>query len=314
MRKLSDVSPNEKIALEIFERNIANSMAVNGGAFEAVLADIIDQLENPPRLGEQYLTAWMMARRIAEAMSEGLAGLPPNGFDFACWLWESAPLHVVKIPQANSIGLLHGFRYGVIHLRKISAMIAGAYVLQQPLKAPTVVELIDTSVDWVDARNLINYALVDHYSQYFEAEFSELRTLLDTPQMWRKLVPIGVAARVLGTMPESSEKAYELVRIACDHIDHPHVYDALRYVLRVAGMYGNQKALLDFLSSLQTVEHHTVRDLVCDFIRNPKLQWENFSYEQVAGVLRTWKSSNDGNIEEGCIDDALQRLALKQAD
>ncbi|MDT8325637.1 MAG: hypothetical protein RRA94_16095, partial [Bacteroidota bacterium] len=102
--------PDEQTARGIFDRNIANSMAVNGGAFEEVLADVVTQLEQPPRIGDRYLTAWDMARRIAESMSAGFAGLPPNGFDFACWLWETAPLHVVQIPHANTIGTSHGYR------------------------------------------------------------------------------------------------------------------------------------------------------------------------------------------------------------
>lgn len=312
MRNNGNGSQAEQIAREIFDRNINNSMEVTGGAFEEVLADIILQLEDPPRLGDRYMTAWLMARRIAEAMSEGFAGLPPNGFDFSCWLWESAPLHVVHIPQANSIGTSHGYRYGVIHLRKIAAMIAGAYVQQQPLKASVVVELIDMSADWVDARNLINYALVDHYSEYFEMEYRELQRLLEAPQRWRKLIPIGVAARILGTQEELSVQAYELVHQACAHIDHRIVYDGLRYVLRVAGMYGDQRALLDFLSSLRDAPQTAVRQLVCDFIRNPKLRWEKLSSDQVAGMLRAWKSDGNGLGKE-CIDDALQRLSVTRA-
>ncbi|PLX26116.1 MAG: hypothetical protein C0600_11210 [Ignavibacteria bacterium] len=312
MRNTGNDSQAEQIAREIFDRNINNSMKVTGGAFEEVLADIITQLENPPRLEDRYMTAWLMARRIAEAMSEGFAGLPPNGFDFSCWLWESAPLHVVNIPQANTIGTNHGYRYGVIHLRKIAAMIAGMYVQQQPLKAPVVVELIDMSADWVDARNLINYALVDHYSEHFELEYRELLRLIDTPRPWRRMIPIGVAARVLGTQDELSVPAYDLVREACTHVDEQAVYDGLRYVLRVAGMYGDQRALLDFLSSLREAPQAGVRELVCDFIRNPKLRWEKLSSDQVADMLRQWK--NDGNgFRKECIDDALERLSLARA-
>jgi hypothetical protein len=300
--------PDEQTTRGIFDRNIANSMAVNHGAFEEVLADIIDQLENPPRIGDRYLTAWDMARRIAEALSEGFAGLPPNGFDFACWLWESAPLHVVNIPHANTIGTSHGYRYGLIHLRKIAAMAAGVYVLQQPQKAPVVVELIDMSVDWVDARNLIMYALIDYYADHFIEQFDALSALIDDAHPWRKLVPLGVAARIVGTDPELAPHGYTLVRNACRYIENPHVYDAMRYVLRVGGMYGDQRNMLEFLSSLQESQESKVRGLVCDFIRNPKLRWEHVSREEVATMLRSWKSAGEGLLDAGCIDDAIARL------
>ncbi|GEM_PF-1312229 len=307
------LSPDEKTARALFDRNIANSLAVNDGAFEEVLADIINQLERPPRIGDRYLTAWIMARRIAEAMKEGFAGLPPNGFDFACWLWEAAPLHVVTIPQANAIGTSHGYRYGVIHLRKIAAMVAGSYVQQQPLKTSSVIELIDMSVDWVDARNLISYALVDHYQQHFLDSYGELAALLDSSRRWRRLIPLGVAARILGEEPELSDIAYRLVRAGCAFLDDPHVYDALRYVLRVAGMYGDQHAMMTFLSSLNTSDADGVRDLVCDFIRNPKLRWDELPFDAFAALLHDWKRSGDGAAANSCIDRALERLSLAKA-
>ena len=307
------LSPDEQTARALFDRNIANSLAVNNGAFEEVLADIINQLERPPRIGDRYLTAWVMARRIAEAMKEGFAGLPPNGFDFSCWLWESAPLHVVTIPQANAIGTSHGYRYGVIHLRKIAAMLAGSYVQQQPLKTPSVIELIDMSVDWVDARNLISYALVDHYQQHFLDRYEELSALLDSQRRWRRLIPLGVAARILGEEMEYSEIAYRLVRSGCRFLDDPHVYDTLRYVLRVAGMYGDQHAMLEFLSSLNPSDANGVRNLVCDFIRNPRLRWAELPYDQFAALLRDWKRGGDGAVGDGCIDRALERLSLAKA-
>jgi len=300
--------PDEQTTRGIFDRNVANSMAVNRGAFEEVLADMVDKLENPPRIGDRYLTAWDMARRIAEALSEGFAGLPPNGFDFACWLWESAPLHVVNIPHANTIGTSHGYRYGLIHLRKIAAMVAGGYLLQQPKKAPVIVELIDMSVDWVDARNLIMYALIDFYADHFKEEYDALCTLLDDAHPWRKLVPLGVAARIVGTDPELASHGYALVGDACKYIEDPHVFDAMRYVLRVGGMYGDQRSILEFLSTLRDSQKNEVRELVCDFIRNPKLRWEHVSREEVATMLRSWKSGGDGLLDDSCIDDAIARL------
>ncbi|MBN1447011.1 MAG: hypothetical protein JXA28_03700 [Bacteroidetes bacterium] len=308
------LTPDKQTAREIFDRNIANSMAVTNGAFEEVLADIIEQLEHPPRVGDRYLTAWILGRRIAEALAEGFAGLPPNGFDFACWLWEAAPLHVVTIPQANAIGTSHGFRYGVIHLRKIAAMVAGTYVLQQPQKAPSVIELIDMSVDWVDARNLITYALVDHYHGHFLDAYDELVALVRSDKRWRRLVPLGVAARILGMEPALSSRAYGLVRDGCRHIGDPYVFDALRYVLRVAGMYGDQQAMLEFLGQLDASAEEGLRLLVCDFIRNPRLRWDRLPHEQFISLLTQWKREGDGNGSQQCLDEALAKLSLARTD
>lgn len=250
-----------------FDRNIRNSLLVTGGEFEAALADIIDQLEDPPLAEDRQATAWETARMIAEAMAAGFAGLHPNGFDFACWLWETAPLHIVSIPHANSIGTSHGFHYGVVHLRKIGAMLAGSYVRQQPQKVSQVTELIDMSLDWVDARNLINFALLDHYARFFTQELPELRKLATSEKPWRGLIPLGVAARVIGTQPEAAADAYSILRISCTHAGDPHTVQALRYVFRVAGLYGDRQQFTDFTSSLEGVGHPPVQQLISESLR-----------------------------------------------
>ncbi len=293
---------------EIFDRNIRNSLLVTGGEFESALADIIEQLENPPTLEGRHLAAWEMARMIAEAMGEGFAGLPPNGFDFACWLWETAPLHVVRIPHANSIGTAHGFRYGVAHQRKIAAMIAGAYLLQQPLKAAPIIELIDMSLDWVDARNLILYALLEHYDQYFQQEYETLEQLASSPKPWRRLIPPGIAARVIGTRHEDSAAAYALLSRATPHVGDPHMYHALQYVLRIAGMYGSRSELIGFLVSLRESSEPELHKLVCDFLSNPRLKWETASRRQVIDILDGWSSRSVKAERIPCLDSTLAKL------
>jgi hypothetical protein len=186
-------------------------------------------------------------------------------------------------------------------------------VQQQPQKAPVVTELIDMSVDWVDARNLISYALVDYYASNFTSEGPQLSALLAHPRTWRKLIPLGVAARVVGTDSAHAPAAYLLVQDACRFIGDPNVYDALRYVLRVGGMYGDQRSILAFLSGLQASENEDVRELVCDFIRNPKLRWEHVSRDEVASMLRGWKKGGNGVLDDRCIDEALARLEMAKA-
>ncbi|MFA6234412.1 MAG: hypothetical protein WC824_09575 [Bacteroidota bacterium] len=292
----------------LFDRNIRNSLLVTGGEFEEALANIIDQLEHPPVVDGSHLAAWQTARMIAEAMGEGFAGLPPNGFDFSCWLWETAPLYVVSIPQANIIGTSHGFRYGVVHLRKIAAMLAATYVQQQPLKVAQVIELIDLSLDWVDARNLIIYALLEHYDQYFQRSIEELSALASSAKTWRRLIPLGVAARIVGTRPADSAEVYALLRLSSEYADDPQVYQGLRYVLRIAGMYGSRKDLLDFLSALRHTSEPLLQALVCDFLRNPRLEWDHESRQQIIEVLLSWTETTDKSTRIPCIEIALRNL------
>ncbi|MBE0643308.1 MAG: hypothetical protein IH600_04450 [Bacteroidetes bacterium] len=298
---------------ELFDRNIRNSLLVTGGEFETALADIIDQLEHPPIIDGRHLAAWEIARMIAEAMGEGFAGLPPNGFDFACWLWETAPLHVVRIPHANSIGTAHGFRYGVAHLRKISAMLAGSYLQQQPQKAPQIIELIDMSLDWVDARNLILYALLEHYDLYFQQDYPILEELAISPKPWRRLITPGVAARIIGTRPADSASAFMLLRRSAEHVDDPHVYHALQYVLRIAGMYGSRSDLLDFLSSLRESTEPQLHELICDFLRNPRLQWDLDARRQVIDILHIWNTNAVQDARIPCLAQTLQKLQAESA-
>jgi hypothetical protein len=293
---------------EAFDRNIRISLMVIGGEFEAALEDIIVQLESPPQQDGRTLTAWEMTQLIAEAMSEGFAGLPPNGFDFACWLWETAPIHIVSIPHANSIGTSHGYRYGVVHLRKIAAMIAGSFVAQQPQKAQSVVELIDMSVDWIDARNLINYSLVDFHETHFASERAGLEAMADSPKPWRRLIPLGVAARLLGTRSPDSPAVYGILQRSFANADDPHVYHALRYVLRIAGMYGDQHELLGFLTSMQRDGNVNVASLVCEFLRNPRLPWEGMSREEVLRVLKQWRQDESIPSASLCLDQTIARL------
>jgi hypothetical protein len=292
----------------IFDRNIRNSMLVTGGEFESALADVIDQLEHPPRLEDRSLSVWETTRLIADAMREGFAGLPPNGFEFSCWLWESAPLHMVHMPHANNIGTSRGYRYGVQHLRKIAAIIVGGYIREQPKKAPAVIELIDVSIDWVDARNLISHALLEHYDQYFVSERGELEQLARSPLCWRRLIPLGVSARIIGMRPADSAIAWALVRLACTHAADAHVRQAMLYVLRIAALYGDRVALLDFLASLGDTSDPVMQELICDFLRNPRLQWGRDEGDAILGLLRQWKirGSSDGIVV--CIDRMLEHL------
>ena len=296
---------------DIFAHNVRVSLMVIGGEFEAALEDLITQLESPPERDGRRLTAWEMTRITAEAMCEGFAGLPPNGFDFATWLWDSAPLHVVSIPHANSIGTAHGYRYGVVHLRKIAAMIAGSYVQQQPQKAQLAVELIDTSLDWVDARSIVSYTLVDHYDAHIENAGDELAAMTGSQRPWRRLIPIGVAAHRLGLRRDDSAAMYHLLQLSFAHADDPHVYQALRYTLRIAGMYGDQHALLDFLATAHRDSEGRIAALLCESLRNPRLPWEGMTRDEMLDLLRGWQSDETNTSATRCIQSAIADLEAR---
>lgn len=295
-----------QLSKNIVDRNIANSQKIILGDFESALTDVISQLEEPVGPGGVGFSAAEKTRRIASALRQGFSGLPPNGFDFCTWLWDVAPLHAVQLPGANSIGTAQGFRYGVIHLRKIASIVLDLYVAEQPHQAPVVEELLDSSVGWVDARNHVGYALVGHYIERFDDLRGHLLTLAGSPYEYRALVPLGVAAQILAADRKHIDRALELIEACLPRAASPVVFDGLRYVLRIGGMYGDQLSLVAFLQKHQAGGSEEVRRLICEFLRNPRLHWREQTRAQLAHMLRDWKRNSA--LDEECLDRALLRL------
>ena len=172
------------------------------------------------------------------------------------------------------------------------------------------VELIDMSLDWVDARNLTTYALVDHYDAHLESAEDELLALTGVRRAWRRLIPIGVAARRIGMRVGATAPAYRILQHSMAHVDDPHVYQALRYAFRIAGMYGDQHELLAFLTTLPHDDGGRAASLLCEFLRNPRLRWEGMSQAEMVELLRQWRSTERSDAGARCIDEAIARLRV----
>jgi hypothetical protein len=309
---MSDSSKQESLSgagqlRETFIRNVRNCQRVIVNDFEEVLADIILQFEHPPMHGDRALTTLELSELVAEAMGEGFSGLHPAGFEFACWLWEVAPLHVVGIPMPAYATAEKGFRHGVLHLRRIASMLCGLYVAQQPQKSETAIELLDSSMDWVDARNLVKFALVDHFERVFVEEEKLLSSIAAGKKMWRRLLPLGTAARIIGMHPEESDRAITLVRKALPFLHEESTYRATLYVLRVAVLYGDQRAILSFFDTLRhsPVEH--ARRLFCESLKNPKQHWDRIPHDSVVTLFRSWLNEATPDIA-ACLAAAVARL------
>jgi hypothetical protein len=273
---------------DLFAKNVNSCRHVIANDFERVLADIIDQFEHPLSMCDRRMTTLETSQLVADALSEGFSGLHPAGFEFACWLWEVAPLHVVDIPMPAYAGSDKGFRHGVLHLRRIASMLAGAYVAQQPQRTETVIELLDASIDWVDARNLVKFALVDHFERAFHEEEELLTRLADGPRSWRRLLPLGTAARIIGNHPKDSDRAFSLVRKALPFLHEESTYRAVLYVLRIAVLYGDQRSILTFFDGMRYSDVPEARRLFCESLRNPRQHWDRIPREAALALFRSW--------------------------
>ncbi len=286
---------DEEIARRVFARNIANSQRVITGDFETPLADLIEQFEQPPLADSRMIPLADLSKRIARALRQGFAGLPPNGFEFCAWLWDVAPLHVVGIPQLNDMAASRAYHTGVIHLRKIAAMVLGLYVIEQPQRVPSLIPMLDSSVDWVDARNLIVFSFLDHYVHNFEEEYASLLRLAGERRLMRKLLPLGVAARAVLQDSSYTPMSLALLTPTFEAIGDSSIYSGITYALRSAALYGDHHALGLYVAAQRHQGHPAVRRVIAEAFRLPRMRWAGLA-EDVLPVLRDWMS--DARVEE----------------
>lgn len=303
---------DEGLAREIFGRNVLNSQRIIGGDFETALVDIIVQLEDPPALQDGRLQVNDLAKRIARGLRQGFAGLPPNGLDFCSWLWDVAPLHYVAIPSANEFGMARGFQYGVLHLRKIACMVLGAYTDEQPQVAAQLVPMLDSSVDWVDARNCIIHVFLERYVRDFPVDAAELRTIAAEPAAWRKLLPLVVAARLMSLHADYTAEALALLPPTFEAISNTNVYAAITLALRSAVMYGNHDALASFLNTCAPIEHPELRRAICETFARPRIHWDPVLRRTGAELIRAWHDVSPQQLA-GKAEAALAALGVSTA-
>jgi hypothetical protein len=282
-------SIDSSVAKGIFERNIRNSQHIISGEFEVALADIIQQLEEPPRIGKNILPSMENVNRIARSLREGFAGLPPNGFEFSTWLWDVAPLHYIKIPQVNEEGIHQGYQIGFLHLRSIAAMTVEVFVEQQPQKIFSLVSLLDSSVGWLDAKNLVVNSMMSFYQRHFEDQYEQLVAFAsETKQPHVKLIPLVVAARMIAIDPSYTQAGLELVTPTLDALDTKIVHDGISYVLKSAGMYGDQSMLSHYIQSQHILEDEKLIQVFCELLNTHRIHWSEQFLSNVSTAVESW--------------------------
>lgn len=284
------------VAKQIFERNIRNSQIIISGEFESALADIIEQLENPPNVQGNILPSMENVRRIARALREGFAGLPPNGFEFSTWLWDVAPLHIIKIPQVNEEGLLQGYQIGFYHLRMIGSMTVEGFIEQQPQKISSLISLLDSSVGWLDGKNLIAYGMMSFYQRHFEDQYDSLVQLAsDKKQVHAKLIPLVVAARMIAIDPSYTKAGLELITPTFDSVHEKLIHDGISYVLKSSGMYGDQVMLANYLQSQHNQQSLELIEIYCDLLNTHRIHWSEAFTTNIARAVQAWADRIDVN-------------------
>ncbi|MDH7516679.1 MAG: hypothetical protein QHI48_12495 [Bacteroidota bacterium] len=272
----------------ILARNITNSQRVIAGEFEHVLSDIIQQFERFGGGKNEGIAIPELTHRIARAFCQGFAGLPPNGFEFATWLWDVAPLHFVRLPHDTADSVESSFQHGVIHLRKLAAMVLGFYVKEQPQKAASMVPLLDASVDWVNARHLIIYALREHFVRSFDEEYAFLLACAFDKHLYRKLLPLEVAAGVIPLDAPRTARALGLVRPTFEAVADEGVARGIAFALRAAAFYGIHDALAEFLESFEDVSHPEVHRLFAAMMQRSRGRWNDRLADAALEVFRSW--------------------------
>ena len=310
MDKFSVAQIDDAVALGVFERNVHVSQRIIAGDFETALEDLLQQFEAPPVAADVQLPVSDLAKRIARALRSGFAGLPPNGFEFCTWLWDVAPLHEVRTPQVREYSAAHGFQSGVLHLRKVAAMVLELYTDQQPQRLEALVPMLDSSVDWVDAHNLIVYGFLDRYTTRFEEEYAQLLFIAHEKKVWRKLLPLTVAARIMALDPSFTSMALQLLPPTFEAAGDRNVASSLAFALRAAAMYGDHASLGTFLASQHEVTHPVIRLLFCDMIRRTRKPF-GFAFTDVAKlVLDEWLVSSPAELRSA-LEVARTRLSVR---
>ena len=187
-------------------------------------------------------------------------------------------------------------------------MVAEMYVEQQPQKVQTIIPLIDSSVGWVDARNLVIHALVRHYCRYFEAEYAALLEMAMRESVWRKLIPLGVAGQIIKQDASCTGMALALLPPVFDSAKDENVLRGITYVLRSASLYGNQHSVATFITSHQDQLPTEINRTLCDCIRMTKSVWDADFREAILPVLRKWQNGT-GAPPAAHVELAIARLS-----
>ncbi len=280
---------DDRTGSEMFLRNIMNSQRIVGGAFEDALADILDQYAAYAGTTEGgKVSASVLTRRIGREIRRGLAGLHPNGFEFAIWLWDVAPIHHIEIQADSALRMRELVFY---YLRTLAAIITQDYVAQQPDRAGQVVELLDSSILYLDARNLLVLSgLLSQYQDQVIQQYHELLALAEGRQVRRKLLPLVVCEAAVERHPEHTSRCLALAERIFPSTGDRILGYAMFKALTAALWHGESGAFAEFLVSRELEPDPFIRRMFADIIAggDARLFTPEFVTKAVP-VLTTWE-------------------------
>lgn len=286
---------DQDAARAILERNVLNSQRLIAGDFETVLSDIIQQLEEPPLSNAVPLSTIELTKRIGHALREGLIGLAPNGFEFCQWLWDVAPLHIVRLGTRPMSVEMHAA--GVLQLRKLAAVVLHLYIEEQPQRLESVIPLLDSSVDWVDARQLIFYAMLDHYLTRFELDYQHLLALARDTRSWRALVPFEAGKEILAEQSDFTGMVLAFLSASRHLHGHEEILPSLTLFMRSVIRYGEPDAIIRYFSVHETDASPALMEATAmALIRNRVPHADEFR-DAFRRILVGWQPAQSGELE-----------------
>jgi hypothetical protein len=296
---------------DTFARNIRNSQRIITGAFEEALADILDQFgsyaqsTSGPRVAAGDLT-----RRIGREIKRGLVGLPPNGYEFALWLWEVSPIHYVELPP-DSVLRARGLVF--YYLRILAAMISEDYVIHEPEREQEVIDLLDSSTSYVDARNLLRYSGIGaRIKDQFGSRYHDLYAMASEGRPTRKLLPLIVCLDVAPAHPEFSDKLLALVQLCMSDVSDKKLGYAVFKALTAILWYGKIEDFTDFVVSRELEPDPAIRTMIAEVIAtsDPALHTPDFRKRSLK-VLEQWKEDDQCTIRNASIPRAIKRIKFE---
>ncbi len=296
-------------ARSIQSRNIRNSQAIIRGEFETALADIIEQIENPTSDPSNKPVAIPdLIRRIARALTRGLAGLHPNGFEFCLWMWEVAPLHGVNLRLRNH-RTVNGIPLGVVYLRRITTLVLHLYVTQQNEKTEMLYELLDSSSCRMDAHDLIYNALASDLIENFDTLRSMLDDFASSPVPWRVLLALSISELVIERFPEKTEAALSLISLAFHLSGHPAVFKGIRDALMAVSHYGEEEVVVQFIVLNLRQPQPSICLIICENLLLPRVRRDEQFRNRMHPVLVEFSSAHES---DECFKQVLETVAVRE--
>ena len=196
---------------------------------------------------------------------------------------------------------------GVLHLRKIAVFIMHLYVDEQPQCLEAVVPLVDSSIDWFDARQLIVYGMSEYYLKNFEREYGNLLGFAHDERARRVLIPLETGKSTLEHSPAYTAMALTFIPAAMHSCADEGVRRSMHLLLRSAAISGDQLGFAHYITAFAEQDDVSCLRSVCEAILNPSIRWSPQFRDSVLPFLRNLKT-RDGLHRDNLLTGVIQRL------